>query len=190
MDSTDLQTVLAAIGGTLSELAPGQWQLEAENWRVLVLTSVERDWLRIMVPIMPQAEALPLIQQLLEANFDRTRETRFALGNGLLWGMYQHRLSSVSAPDLHSALEQLKVLHSRGFQDAFEELADAKLHEIASALSEQGKALGDAIQLLERLYEEGVLGMLQASREDRELTLQIWRAKLTRIWSETVNPQN
>jgi hypothetical protein len=190
LDLTALQQTLAAAGGTLSEMAPGQWQIETGQWRLLVLTSVERDWLRMMIPLVPQEEAMPLAAQLLEANFDRTRETRFAFQNGLLWGMYQHRLSTIGSADLQAAVEQLQQLHDRGFQQAFEDLADAKLRQIVLALQDQAKSLEEALQLLERLYDEGVLGTLQSTREDRELTLQVWRLKLTRLWHEADSPQN
>lgn len=168
-------------------MAPGQWQIEAEQWRLLVLTSVERDWLRAMIPIMPEAEALPLAAQLLDASFDRTREARFALQNGVLWAVFQHRLSTLNAEDLQSALSQLLQLHTYG---TFEELAEAKLKAIVLGLQGQQKSLEEAYQMLERLYDEGVLGDLGSSREEREKVLQVWRQKLARLWQQTDYPQN
>lgn len=189
VDLSNLQTTLASAGGTLTEVAPGQWQLESEHSRLLVLTNPERDWLRMMVPIAPEQEALPFAKELLQASFDRTRETRFALQEGVLWGMYQHRLSTVTGDDLLAALQQLETLRAGGLQTAFDDLIETKMRQIVAVLSEQGKSLEDAFQTLERLYEEGVLGSMQASREDRDSMLQAWRAKLSRIWQET-NPPN
>jgi hypothetical protein len=190
VELAEVQEALSGIGGAVREVAPGQWQLEGEDWRLLVLTNGERDWLRVLVPVMSAEEALPLAAQLLEANFDRTRETRFALQEGVLWGVYQHRLSTSSAFDFRQAIDQLLALRSRGFQDAFEQFAEGRLRQIVLALKQQGKSLEDALQLLERLYEEGVLGSLQASRADRDATLDIWRRKLTRLWQEPAASEN
>lgn len=149
-----------------------------------MLTSTERDWLRAMTPIAPQAEAMPLAALLLEANFDRTREVRYAFQNGLLWAMYQHRFSTLTTEDLSLAVEQLHQLHTSRLTQVFDDLIGAKLQQIVVALKAQDQSLEEALQLLERLYEEGVLGTLEDNREDREVTLAVWRHKLTRLWQD------
>lgn len=191
MDLGEVQAVLSAVSGTLlSEAAVGQWQLDGEGWRLLVLTDPERDWLRAMIPVMPEDAALSLATQLLEANFDRTREARFAIQEGVLWVVYQHRLSTVAPVDLRQAIDQLLALRQTGFSNAFEQFADTRLGQIVSTLKQQGQSLEEALQLLGRLYEEGVLGDLQDSRAARETTLEAWRGKLTRLWQNPTSQFN
>ncbi|MFM6197747.1 MAG: hypothetical protein ACKPE1_01165, partial [Dolichospermum sp.] len=69
------------IAGTLTELfsvevvksiAPGSWQVETTDFRLLVLLSEDHTWLRVLLPIMPLEEATAFLTQFLEANFDDT----------------------------------------------------------------------------------------------------------------------
>ena len=83
------------IAGTLTELfsaevvksiAPGSWQVETPDFRLLVLLSDDNSWLRVLLPIMPLQEAAPFLTQFLEANFDDTQEARYAVYYGVVWG--------------------------------------------------------------------------------------------------------
>ena len=63
------------ISGTLTELfdssavhmiAPGSWQIETPDFRLLVLLSDDESWLRVLLPLIPAQEAQPFVEQLLE----------------------------------------------------------------------------------------------------------------------------
>lgn len=58
--------------GAVAAIAPGSWQVETADFRLLVLLSDDQSWLRILVAIAPAQDARPFLEQLLEANFDST----------------------------------------------------------------------------------------------------------------------
>ena len=85
MTPTEITHTLSELFGTSTQqLAPGSWQVETPQMRLLVLLSDDLSWLRVLIPIAPASEALPFAQQLLETNFDDTQESRYALHQGVL----------------------------------------------------------------------------------------------------------
>src|SRR3712207_2702740 len=79
------QTLTALFADAVQANEPESWQVEMDSFRLLVLLSEDQSWLRSLVTIAPAQEAEPFLAQLLEANFDETQETRYALFQGLLW---------------------------------------------------------------------------------------------------------
>ncbi len=88
-------------------IAPGSWQIEQQNLRLLVLLSEDQSWLRILVPIISAQVAKPFLEQFLESNFDDTQEVRYALHQGVVWGIYQHSRESLQSSDLTNAIARL-----------------------------------------------------------------------------------
>ncbi|MDF0554333.1 hypothetical protein [Kamptonema sp. UHCC 0994] len=84
-------------------IGANSWQVETTNFRLLVLLSDDESWLRILVPIVSATEAQPFLEKLLEANFDRTLETRYAIHQNVLWGVFQHNCQSLSIADFSIA---------------------------------------------------------------------------------------
>ena len=78
---------------------------------MLVLTSKKHDRMRIMA-IIGDDTALELtqIRRLMEANFDRTLDARYALFQGKLWSAYLHPLSTLTEVELTAALDQVANL--------------------------------------------------------------------------------
>jgi hypothetical protein len=184
---------LEEIAGTLAELfsaevvksiAPGSWQIETADFRLLVLLSEDNTWLRILLPIMPLQEAEPFLKQFLEANFDDTQETRYALYDGVVWGVFQHNSGTLVNADFANAIARLISLYQAGVNDVFNNLVETRIREIIQAAKQQGQSLEATMQNLDRFYAEGLLGDIDQNPQGREQVLAAWRRRLERLWGE------
>ena len=168
----------------VQEITPGSWQVETSGFRLLVILSEDQSWLRVLLPIVSAQAAQPFIEQLLEANFDDTQQTRYALHQGVVWGVFHHNRESLLQSDLTDAIAQLVSLHKLGLSDLFNQLAENRIRQIIKAAKQQGQSLEATLQTLDRFYEEGLLGDLEQGAESREQVLAAWRRQLERLWSE------
>jgi hypothetical protein len=174
-----------AIGeGTSETNEPGSWQIETLNFRMLVLLSDDQSWLRVLLPIMPASEAQPFVEQLLQANFDDTQEVRYALHQGVVWGVFQHSREGLVRSDFSDAIARLVSLYQLGLSDVFSQLVESRMHQIIQAAKQQGQSLEATLQNLDRFYEEGILGDLEQGAQSREQVLAAWRRQLERLWPE------
>ncbi|OUL18082.1 hypothetical protein BV378_37125 [Nostoc sp. RF31YmG] len=181
------------IAGTLTELfgtgsvgaiAPGSWQVETSSFRLLVLLAEDHTWLRVLLPIVPIEAAQPFLEQFLEANFDETQEVRYALYQGVIWGVFQHNSGTLVSADLSNAIARLISLHETGLNDVFNRLIENRIRQIIQAAKRQGQSLQFTMQNLERFYTEGLLGEIEQTPEAREQVLALWRHQLERLWNE------
>ncbi|MCU0567097.1 MAG: hypothetical protein MUF49_10925 [Oculatellaceae cyanobacterium Prado106] len=177
-------TLTHLFGDAAQKRDPDSWQVEAESLRLLVLLSEDQSWLRSLVTIASATEAEPFLPQLMEANFDETQETRYALFQGVLWGVYQHNLASLTPEDFQSATVRLVTLHQQGLSTPFNQLAETQILQIIQAAKQQGQSLEETLQTLERFYQEGVMGDLDANSQERDEVLGAWRYQLERLWNE------
>ncbi|NJL62616.1 MAG: CesT family type III secretion system chaperone [Methylacidiphilales bacterium] len=186
MKPTEIESVLTDLfGGTdVNNVASGSWQVETENFRLLILLSDDTSWLRILLPIVPIQEAQPFLEQLLEANFDDTHSCRYALHQNVVWGVFQHNTNSLTTDDFEDAIAQLISLHEAGLNDVFNNLIESRIRLIVTAAKQQGQSLAATMQNLERFYAEGLMGEIEQSSEAREQTLATWRYQLERLWNE------
>jgi hypothetical protein len=185
MTPQELPNALVSLfGDAMQTLAPGSYQVETESFRLLVLMTEDQTWLRVLMPIAPITEALPFMEELLEANFNDTQETRYAMQQGLLWGVYQHSLGGLTSDDLTMAMHRLIELHQQGVNQVFSQFAEKRVREIIKAAKLQGQSLEATLQTLDRFYEEGVMGNVADSAGDREKTMGAWRYQLERLWDE------
>jgi len=177
-------TLTELFGAAVAVLAPASWQMETSGFRLLVLLSDDQSWLRVLLPIAPAQDAQPFFSQLLEANFDDTQETRYALHQDVLWGVFQHSRESLTAEDFTVALQRLLLLRQQGLDDSFNQLSEAQVRQIIRVVKQQGQTLESILQNLDRFYEEGVMGDISGSAADRQATLAAWRYQLERLWDE------
>lgn len=167
---------------TMQLASPGVWQIETTSLRILVLLSEDQSWLRILVPIAAAQEAEPFFQQLLEANFDDTQETRYALNQNVLWGVFQHNLEHLDPKDLIAAIGRLVALKQQGLSNSFDQFADSQIRQIIQASKQQGQSLEATLLTLDRFYREGLLGDLDQDASSREQILAAWRNRLESLW--------
>lgn len=185
MNNAEISESLQSLfGAAVQQVESGSWQAETEEARILVLLSDDQSWLRVLVPIAPLEEAKSFLPQLLEANFDETQEARFALHQGVLWGIFQHSTATLAPEDLQGAIARLLVLKSQGLSSSFNKFAESQIRQIVIAAKLQGQSLETTLQTLERFYEEGVMGSMQQPAADRQSVLAAWRYQLERLWNE------
>ena len=95
-------------------------ELEGENgfWRgsrgdvpVFVFSDDEHDRMRLMAPIGVVEELDPeLLHVLLQANYDRALDARYAMRNKELWAVVVHPLATLATDDLPSLFDQVVTL--------------------------------------------------------------------------------
>jgi hypothetical protein len=181
------QTLRSTYGEALQSPEVGLWQVETDHYRLLVLLSEDQSWLRMMVPIVPAAEAEPFWRELLRSNFDDTGEVRYGLHQEVVWAVFQHALPSLTTEDFMAAIAKLISLQEAGLSDCFERFLDEQVSLIVQAAKQQRMSLDATLQNLDRFYQEGVMGNLNDSPEARAATLTAWRNRLERLWP-TIEP--
>ncbi|MGF1478817.1 MAG: hypothetical protein ACFB4I_04935 [Cyanophyceae cyanobacterium] len=174
---------------TVQTPSADSWQVEKDGLRLLVILSEDQTWLRLLVPIVTAAEAQPYFQQLLQANFDQTQEVRYALNQGIVWGVFQHSCASLTSEDFTGAIARLIVLSENGLGEAFNLQTEQRIKQIIIAAKLQGQSLESTLQNLTRFYEEGMLGGIDQDAQEREQFLQAWEAQLKRFWLEVEPPE-
>lgn len=177
-------TLKELFGNSVEMTSPTSWQVETQAIRLLVLLSDDYSWLRILVPIVPLKEAEPFLQQLLEANFDDTQETRYALHQDVLWGVFQHSRENLAKVDFLKALGRLVTLYEQGISDSFNQFVELRVRQIIQAAKQLGQSLEMTLQNLDRFYQEGLMGDMDGGAASREATLEAWRYQLERLWSQ------
>ncbi|NJL21130.1 MAG: hypothetical protein HC895_10395 [Leptolyngbyaceae cyanobacterium SM1_3_5] len=185
MTPQDITKTLTNLFGAEVQVAePESWQVENDGLRLLVLLSEDQSWLRSLVSITSAQDAEPFLGQLLEANFDETQEARYAIYQGVLWGVFQHSASSLTGEDFEAAIAQLIALQQRGLSPSFNQFAETQIRQIILTAKLQGQSLETTMQMLDRLYEEGVMGDVDLPAEQRDQVLGAWRHQLERLWNE------
>lgn len=106
MDYERLGKIIFALDPEAQPHGPG-FQLTVSDVSVLVITDVNADRMRTMVPIR-SAEGLTTddMQRMMQANFDSTLDARYAIANGTLWATFIHPLSPLKKDQLISGLAQ------------------------------------------------------------------------------------
>lgn len=160
------------------------WQIKNSQIHLLVILSEDRSWLRLLSPIAAASEAQSLLPQLLEDNFDATLEARYALNQNVLWGVYHHRLATLTPEDLESAIASVVALVEKGLSQSFNQLIEKQIVQIVKAAKAQGQSLETTYQTIDRFYQEGVMGGVDQDPAQREQFLAAWKAQLERLWSE------
>ncbi|MEH2269069.1 MAG: leucine zipper domain-containing protein [Nostoc sp.] len=177
-------SAVAALAQPVVDIAPKSWQVDTSTFRLLVLLSEDNTWLRVLLPIVPIQQAKPFLEQFLEANFDDTQEVRYALYEGVIWGVFQHNRSTLVSADLSNAISRLLSLYQAGLDNVFNRLIESRIRQIIQAAKQQGQSLQATMQSLERFYAEGLMGEMNQTSEAREEVLIAWRSQLERLWNE------
>jgi hypothetical protein len=178
------ETLTQIFGSTVATLAPGSYQVETPDFRLLVLLSDDQSWLRVLIPIAPAQDAEPFLAQLMAANFDETQEARYALHQDVLWGVFQHSRESLMAIDFKAAISRLLALQQQGLNPSFGQFVEKQVRQIILVAKRQGQTLEETMQTLDRLYSEGLMGEMDSGNTAREQTLATWRYQLERLWQE------
>lgn len=178
------ETLSELFGEMVSQPDETAWQVEASAFRLLVLLSEDRSWMRILLPIAPINAAQNIFDKLLEANFDLTQETRYAIHQDIIWGVFQGSRENFNPADFRAAIATLLALQERGLSEFYNQRIEDQIRQIIRMAKRQGQSMEATLQNLNRLYSEGLMGEMEAGAENRERTLAAWRYQLERLWPE------
>jgi hypothetical protein len=178
------RSFVSALAQPVVDVAPGSWEVNTATFRLLVLLSEDRTWLRVLLPIAPLQEAESFLAEFLSANFDETQEVRYALHDGKMWAVFHHNSGTLARADFESAIARLVSLHQAGLDNVFNRLVESRIRQIIQAAKLQGQSLQATMQSLERFYAEGMMGEINQTPEAREQFITAWRHQLERLWNE------
>ncbi len=173
---------------TLTHKTEDVWQIDHDGMTILIILSEDKSWLRILTAIAPLQEVQPLLIPILEANFENTGEIRYALAENVLWAVYHHRVASLLEKDFCYAIDSLVSLAEQGLSGFFKQLMEKRILAVIKASKLQGQTKIATYQTLERFYQEGILGGIDQTPEQREMFLTAWKHQLDRLWDK--NPMN
>jgi hypothetical protein len=181
----DIQIVLTSRFGSGLKIAdPDSYQVDTPDYRLLVIFSAQQSWVRVLVPIAPAAEAMTFVEEFLAANFDATLETRYAISQGALWGVWQHSMTGLVRADFSAAIDRLIDLKRVGIDQAFQSFATKQVQAIVTIAKQRGDTLAQTMQTLDRFYSEGILGDLGTSEDIRQEMMSAWQQQLERLWNQ------
>ena len=90
---------------------PGHWTVQHRNVPVLVYAHEGHERMRVVTPVVGVAElSAEDLRTLLEANYSKALDARYAIAEELVWGLFVHRLSTLTREELESALDQVVAL--------------------------------------------------------------------------------
>ena len=90
---------------------PGFWRGVRNEVPVFVFSDDEHDRMRIMAPIGVVEELdSDLLHVLLQANYDRALDARYAMRGNELWSVVVHPLATLATDDLPAMFDQVTTL--------------------------------------------------------------------------------
>jgi hypothetical protein len=169
-------------GTALKIVDEDSYQVDTPDYRLLMILSAQQSWIRMLVPIAPAAEAMTFVEEFLSANFDATLETRYAIHQGVLWGVWQHSVAGLTNEDFSTAIDRSIDLKRVGIDRAFQDFTTKQVKAIVSIAKQRGDTLAQTMQTLDRFYAEGVMGDIGAAEDVRNEMMTAWQSQLERLW--------
>lgn len=86
----------------------GRWQFELHETTLMILTDEEANRMRIMAPIAEEKDLeTDQYKTMLEANFDRALDAKYAVFQGVVWSVFTHPLAELTVEQLKDAMQQV-----------------------------------------------------------------------------------
>ncbi len=121
-----LDTVSRLLDRLLAEKegSDGFWHGQRDGVTLYVVADEEHDRMRIMAPIGEMRRADPgFLSILLQANFDRALDAKYAMRKRELWSVFMHPMSTLVPDDLGTFMDQVaKLVQNTGSTYASSEL--------------------------------------------------------------------
>jgi len=107
MNNLKLEMVLES-NGKIIEGRLGYWQLRYQDRVFTIITDERHNRMRIMTPVI-ESKKIKKAQytELLEAQFDRVLDVKYALYNNYLWSVFIHPLNELTEEQVEDALSQV-----------------------------------------------------------------------------------
>ena len=109
-DNELLDQWINAIGESV-ERGDGQWRFETGEVPLMVLSDEQHNRMRLISPVI-EAGRLEYaeLRTMLEANFDRALDARYALWRDCVWAVFVSSLADLSESKFYDAVEQVANL--------------------------------------------------------------------------------
>lgn len=151
------------------EGSEGFWHGQRSGVTVYVVADEEHDRMRIMSPIgeMRQADA-GFLSILLQANFDRALDAKYALRKKEVWSVFMHPMSTLVPDDLGTFIDQVaRLVQNTGSTYASTELVFGVDDETEAQLDLEYEVDGDGDDDEGEDEEDAVLLERDERRHDR-----------------------
>ncbi len=111
MNNASLAISIERLATKVERESANVWSFEYGSRNFYVMTDENHNRMRAMTPVA-QADSLSPddLRTLLEANFDRALDARYALYEGALWSVYIHPLRELGESQFEDALRQVSTL--------------------------------------------------------------------------------
>lgn len=89
----------------------GAWQFNYRQHQTMILTDENANRMRIMTPIIEEKDLEEeQYKIMLEANFDRALDAKYALFDGIVWAVFTHPLAELEVEQFKNAMNQVITL--------------------------------------------------------------------------------
>ena len=97
--------------GTEVDGHSGNWRFNFRERTTLVMTDQTANRMRIMTPILEEKEiSKSQYKVMLEANFDKALDAKYAVHEGIVWSVYTHPLGELTVEQFRDAVRQVATL--------------------------------------------------------------------------------
>lgn len=111
-DNAALDRFLREFAGKV-EGGDGQWGFEFRGTRMMMFSDATHNRMRIIAPV---GDATKLdkteLMLMLQANFDRALDAKYAIYKDVVWSTYVHPLGELTHSEFESALKQVETLRA------------------------------------------------------------------------------
>ena len=110
MDLKSLKLALAQRAVVVAENGPSV-EYELDGIQIYLIADESANRMRLISGITEESKVKAEdLKKMMEANFDRALDAKYALSNGFLWSVYAHPLKELEKEQLIDALYQVKNL--------------------------------------------------------------------------------
>ncbi len=101
-----IRQISASVEGDL-----GCWRFDYQGRQLMAITDETHNRMRVMTAIIDGTELTEEIRHtVLEANFDRALDAKYATSQGYLWSVFTHPLAELTDDQFLDAVAQVKTL--------------------------------------------------------------------------------
>ncbi|WP_462253199.1 hypothetical protein [Ekhidna sp.] len=106
----DLKLILAK-EATIVKEADNMIQYSVGELQLFLIVDEEANLMRIMAPVVEEDKLSEEdLKTLMESNFDRALDAKYAISNGILWSVYAHPLRELYKDQMIDAFNQVRNL--------------------------------------------------------------------------------
>lgn len=107
MTNQKLESILKT-QGKIIEGQPGYWRVAYQEGILLIITDQANNRMRIIMPIVEKEKITEKqYSEMLEAQFDRALDVKYALYEDVLWSVFAHPLGELTTAQFKDALSQV-----------------------------------------------------------------------------------